>query len=141
MTTTYQAPRSPRDEIEGMVYFPRLTSKIRLHASGRLDPEFHANLGKAMDLWTCQFLHVDYEALKEVVLAGASDEEVLAWCHQTGKHPNKNEREWWNSYMRNRGFRDDLSEKLVLRKKEAGWQDRAEIQTFFDFLDADDGRL
>jgi hypothetical protein len=43
--------------------------------------------------------------------------------------------------MRNRGFRDDFTEKLVFRKKEAGWEDREDIQSFFDYLDADDGRF
>ena len=43
--------------------------------------------------------------------------------------------------MRNRGFRDDFSDKLTFRKEEAGWQNRDEIQSFFDYLDADDGRI
>lgn len=137
----YTAPASPRDELEGMVYFVRLCSKIRLFAEGALDPDFHPNLGKAMDLWTCQFLHVEYDALKEVVLSGASDQEALEWCWENGTHPNENELGWWNSYMRNRGFRDDLSDKLKFRKEESKWHDREEIKTFFDYLDADDGRL
>jgi hypothetical protein len=29
----------------------------------------------------------------------------------------------------------------VFRKKEAGWDGRAEIQTFFDYIDADEGRV
>ncbi|MFT6575531.1 MAG: hypothetical protein ACJA16_003734 [Akkermansiaceae bacterium] len=43
--------------------------------------------------------------------------------------------------MRNRCFRDGLSEVLDFRKKESGWEDRNEILTMFDYLDADDGRL
>lgn len=124
-----------------MVYFRRLCSKIRLHQAGKLHPDFHANLGKAMDLWTCQLLEVDYLALCETVENGASDEEALEWCWQNGTRPSECQLDWWNSYMRNRGIRDDLSEKLTLRKKEAGWQNRDEILSFFDFLDADDGRL
>ena len=137
----YVAASSPRDEISGMVYFPRLCSKIRLFEAGQLHPDFHPNMGKAMDLWTCQFLHVQYEDLRKMVVAGASDEEALTWCWEHGTKPNECELDWWNSYMRNRGFRDDLTEKLVFRKQEAGWEDRDEIQTFFDYLDADDGRL
>jgi len=37
-------------------------------------------------------------------------------------------------------WRDDLADRLVFRKKEAGWDDRTEIQTFFDYIDADEGR-
>jgi len=134
-------PASPRDEVSGYVYFTRLCSKVRLHQSGKLDPEFLPNMGKGMDLWTCQLLHVDYTELEKVIIAGASDQEALEWCWNSGTQPNEHEVNWWNSFMRNRCFRDDLSEVLIRRKKESGWQDSDEIQTMFDYLDADDGRL
>ncbi len=139
--STFTPPASPRDEVSGCVYFARLCSKVRLHQAGQLDPEFHENLGKGMDLWTCQFLHVDYAELQQVIASGASDQEALEWCWQHGTQPSEHELAWWNSYMRNRGFRDDLSERLAMRKEAAGWQDRDDIQCFFDLLDADDGRL
>lgn len=138
---TYTPPASPRDEVKGYVYFARLCSKIRLHASGDLDPEFEPNMGKAMDLWTCQLLQVDYLELQKIVLNGASDEEALEWCLENGSIPKDYELEWWNSFMRNRGFRDDFSDKLTFRKEETGWQDRDDIQSFFDYLDAEDGRI
>lgn len=137
----YTPPASPRDEVSGYVYFARLCSKVRLRAAGKLDPDFYPNMGKAMDLWTCQFLHVNYEDLSQVILGGASDQEALEWCWENGTKPSQHELEWWNSYMRNRGIRDDMTEKLVFRKAEAGWEDRDEILSFFDYLDADDGRL
>jgi len=137
----YTPPASPNDEVSGYVYFARLCSKIRLSQSGDLDPEFNPNMGKGMDLWTCQLLHVEYEALRDVVIAGATDQQALEWCWQNGTQPNEHELDWWNSYMRNRCYRDDLSDILVSRKQQSGWQDRDEIQTMFDYLDADDGRL
>ncbi len=42
--------------------------------------------------------------------------------------------------MRKRGWNDEVSETLTRRKKEAGMGDRADIQTMFDFIDADEGR-
>lgn len=137
----YTSPASPNDEVSGYVYFARLCSKIRLSQSGDLDPEFNANMGKGMDLWTCQLLHVKYDALRDVVLAGATDQQALKWCWENGTQPNQHELDWWNSYMRNRCYRDDLSDILVSRKQQSGWQDRDDIQTMFDYLDADDGRL
>ncbi len=139
--SSYTTPSSPRDEVSGYVYFARLTSKVRLHQSEKLDPEFYPNMGKGMDLWTCQFLHVDYGKLQKVVISGASDQESLEWCWENGTQPNEHELKWWNSYMRNCGIRDFLTEKLAFRKDEAGWQDRDDILSFFDYLDADDGRL
>ncbi|MCW1915074.1 DUF5069 domain-containing protein [Luteolibacter sp. GHJ8] len=141
MSESYETPRSPRDEIEGMPYFPRLCHKVRLLAAGKLHPQYHANVGGGMDLWTCQFLGVDYAALAGQVNAGVSDAEALAWAKKNGTTRQECEVAWWKSFIRTRGFRDDLAEKLVLRKAESGFQNRADIVTFFDYIDADEGRM
>lgn len=138
----YVTPRSPRDEIDGMVYFPRLFEKIRLHAAGKLHSDYHANLGRGMDLWTCQLLGVRYEDIVDFILSTDPTDEV-AYEEFIGRNSSLTDelRDWWNSYMRNRGFRDDFSELLEQRKKDAGFQERDNILTFFDFIDADEGRL
>lgn len=141
VSDTYETPRSPRDEIEGIPYFPRLCHKIRLHAEGKLHPQYQGNLGAASDLWTCQFLGVDYADLADKVRAGMSDPEVLAWAREKGIARPDCEIAWWHSFIRTRGFRDDLAERLVQRKAESGFADRADIQTFFDYIDADEGRM
>jgi gluconokinase len=141
VSETYETPRSPRDEIDGMPYFPRLCHKVRLHAAGRLHPQYQGNLGGGCDLWTCQFLGVDYPALAEQVRGGKSDAEALAWARENGVTRPDCEVAWWQSFIRTRGFRDDLAERLVQRKAESGFQDRADIQTFFDYMDADEGRM
>lgn len=134
-------PCSPRTEIIDLPYFPRLCEKVRLFAAGDLHPELHANLGKGMDLWICQFLGVEYEELKKTILGGASDEEALAWAGQNGLDRPDFEKAWFRSYLLNRGFRDDLSAKLADRIKESGFQDRSDILSFCDYIDADEGRL
>jgi hypothetical protein len=141
VSSTYEIPRSPRDEIDGVIYFPRLCHKVRLHAAGGLDPQYHANLGAGMDLWTCQFLGVDYIALAEQIRGGKSDAEALAWARESGTARSAPEFAWWSAFMRTRGFRDDLAERLVLRKAESGFRDRDDILTFMDYIDADEGRL
>jgi len=92
-----------------------------------------------MDLWTCQLLQVEYAQLKKQVEAGASDTEVLEWCFKQGTRPDTLQVSWWNSYIRNRGFNDDLSEKLQMRIKESGFEEK-NIQTFFQYIDADEER-
>lgn len=135
-----KCPRSPHDEIDGIIYFPRMCDKIRLHHQGELPAEYHANLGSGMDLWTCQFLGVDYEGLAEQVRAGASDEMALAWARRHGVKRSELEHTWWTAYMRTRGVRDELSERLAERIKEAGFEDRKDLITFMDYIDADEGR-
>jgi len=61
-------PCSPLEETDGLKYFPRMLGKIRLHASGKLWEDLHANLGKGSDGSCVGFLHVNYDDLKARVL-------------------------------------------------------------------------
>ena len=45
------------------------------------------------------------------------------------------------SFMVKRGWSDELSERLVSRKKESGFENRDDIQTMFHYIDADEGRM
>ena len=39
-----------------------------------------------------------------------------------------------------RGWNDEATERLAMRKRESGIPDRADIQTLFDYIDLDEGR-
>ena len=134
-------PTSPKLELDGLIYFPRLCDKIRLLAEGQLSEDYHANLGGGMDLWICQFLGVEYDALAEVVRNGADDAAALAWAKENGAGRPEWELAWWSAYMRTRGFRDDLSEHLANCIKESGFCEKTNILTFMDYIDADEDRL
>lgn len=132
-------PRSSKDEIDGLIYFPRMLDKIRLHLEGKLHEDYHKNLGQALDLYTCQLLKVEYLDLAEKVLEGGDDKEVLEWAYETGYKPEDHEKVWWSSFVRNLGFRDHLSEKLATRIADAGMSDRTDLYSFVDFMDAEEG--
>jgi gluconokinase len=74
------------------------------------------------------------------VKQGGSNEEILAWCFQKGRKPSTYDIEVWNEFMRKRGWRDDASKRLSERLQESGLSHRTDIQTFFDYIDADEGR-
>jgi hypothetical protein len=133
--------RSPCQKVGGLFYFGRMLDKIRLHAKGELTPDYHANLGKGFDEKCVKFLHVDYDELVERVNQGGTDEEILNWCFSVGHRPSENELYVWNEFMRKRGWNDEVSEMVLRRKTEAGMTDRSDIQTSFQFIDADEGRL
>jgi hypothetical protein len=40
-----------------------------------------------------------------------------------------------------RGWNDSGSEMVAQRKKESGLENRGDIQTMFDYIDADEGRI
>jgi len=132
--------RSPRAEVEGLVYFGRMVDKLRLETAGKLPKDYHENMGKGFDASCCDFLGVPYGKLRERVRQGGSDRELLDWCQRQGKQRDAGDRAVWNAYLAKRGWRDDLADRLVFRKQEAGWEGRTDIQTFFDYIDADEGR-
>jgi hypothetical protein len=133
-------PRSPKDPVGGIVYFGRMVDKIRLMAAGDLHPDLQENLGTGFDQRAVNFLGVEYADLKTRVLEGGSDDEVLEWCFQKGTRPTEEQIQVWNGYMFKRGWRDDLSDRLANRKKEGGLENRDDIQTMFNYIDADEGR-
>jgi len=133
-------PRSPKDTIGGIVYVGRMIDKIRLMNAGELHPELHANLGKGFDERAVSFLGVAYDDLKTRVTQGGSDTEILEWFFQNGNRPGDDQIEIWNSFLVKRGWNDDMTEILVRRKKESGFESRDDIQTIFQYIDADEGR-
>ena len=123
-----------------MVYFARMLDKIRKQARGGLRTDFHANLGRGFDLRCCRYLRTDYDALKARVRQGGTDEEILAWCQEQGRRLSTEDIYVWNQFMLKRGLADEATPVLEKYKAEAGLSGRADLRTFFDFFDADEGR-
>jgi gluconokinase len=132
--------RSPAERVSGIVYFGRMLDKIRVHAKGELPAEYQPNLGRGFDGRCIGFLGINYNDLIGRVKEGGSDEEILDWCFEKGRKPSNEEIEVWNDFMRKRGWNDEAAETLARRKKESSFSDRAEIQTLFNYIDADEGR-
>src|SRR5438270_2396799 len=93
-------PTGPREMTRGMAYFPRMLDKIRLHARGELGSDYHRNLGRgqAADGKCSDFLRVKYEDLRERVLQGGSDEEILDWCFEKGRRLSEGDLTVWNGF-------------------------------------------
>lgn len=132
--------RSSYEQVGGLYHFGRMLDKIRLHAANELPSDYHANLGQGFDGRVLGFLKVRYEDVKEQVLKGHSDEDVLQWCFTCGHQPTKDELEVWNAYMVKRGWKDAASESLAKRKAAAGLGERHDIVTFFDLNEVDEDR-
>jgi hypothetical protein len=132
------ALRSPSEKVAGLFYFGRMLDKIRLHTRGELPPDYHQNLGKGFDEKCITLLRVDYEQLVERVKQGGTDEEILQWCFKVGRQPSEDDIYVWNEFMRKRGWNDEVSETLQRRKKKAGMSERSDIETAFQFIDADE---
>lgn len=132
--------RSSYEKVGGIVYLGRMLDKIRLHAAGRLPADY--NVGTKVWTWfdarCTRFLAVNYEALAQRVLAGGTDEEILAWCFEQGHRPTEEEVEIWNEFMMKRGWGDSSSAALAAAKRLRGFAHRDDIQTAFAFHLADE---
>lgn len=136
-------PKSPKDEARGMKYFPRMLDKIRLHARGELGEDYHKNLGakRAADGMCCNFLRVNYDELRERVLQGGSDEEIMDWCFENGRRLNEADLMVWNGFVMKLGWRDFASGLLAQVKAKHGLEDRDDIPTIADLIDFEEGRM
>ena len=121
-----QTPCTDYIETKGLIYFARMLDKIRLKAAGKLQPEYFTGVEDPthFDARCTRFLGANYAELAQRTLQGGSDEEISIW----------------NAFLRKRGWRDDASDELAESKNEAGFGDRADIQTWMDLHDAEEGR-
>lgn len=133
-------PRSPYDKIGGLYYFGRMFDKVVLLEAGELPDDYLDNIGTGFDKRCCNFLDISYEQFKELVNSGSSVEATLEAAYKIGRRPSEEEMEIWNEFLRKRGWNDEATEILEKRKRESGFENRTEIRTMFDYLDADEGR-
>jgi gluconokinase len=132
--------RSDYDKVGGIVFFGRMLDKIRLHAAGCLPPDYFVGTanGTHFDSRCTRFLRIDYKAVVDRVLKGGSDEEILEWCFQHGHRPSDDEIQVWNEFMMKRGWHDAGSDELREAKRQRGFGDRDDIQTWFDLHSAEE---
>jgi len=119
-----------------------MLDKIRLHAGGELHEDYHKNLGamRAADGACCNFLRVDYADLRERVLQGGGDEEILEWCFEKGRRLNEGDIVVWNGFASKLGWRDFMSPRFQKLKEEQGVADRNDIACVPDLMDFEEGR-
>lgn len=133
--------RSPYETLGGVVHFPRMLDKIRLHKEGKLPTEWvnAKGVAKYFDGMCCEFLGVSFDELEKVTLQGASDESVLNWVVEHGIKRTPEQLKIWNTYMAKRNWRDEHTPRLQFRLGELGVPGDA-VPTMFDYIDLDEGR-
>ena len=135
-------PRSPREMMAGWVHLPRFVDKVRLHLAGKLPPDYQANFTEGFDGAWLRAAGVTPEQMIDVVKKSVTDGEVADWVRQNVKKTDA-EKTAFNQYVLNRGTENDaeLRARLKMRKEQAGLGHRQDIQTFVDFIDADEKRI
>jgi hypothetical protein len=134
-------PRSPREMMAGWVYLPRFVDKIRLHLAGKLHRDYQENFTKAFDGVWLKAAGLSAEAFIDVVKNSITDGQVTDWVAHNVKK-SEAEKKAFADFVLNRGRDDDAGKaRLKMRKEESGLALRDDIQTFVDYIDADEKRL
>ena len=135
-------PRSPRETMCGWTFLPRFVDKIRLHLAGKLHPDYQPNFCKGFDGIWLEAADVDPREFIEVVRKSVTDGEVCDWVREHANKPDSVKAAHRERVL-NRPGKDDaeMQARLKLRKQEAGLAHRDDIQTFVDFIDADEKRI
>jgi len=134
-------PRSPREIMCGWVHLPRFVDKIRLHLVGKLHADYQENLTKGFDGAWLKHAGVSAEQFIEVVKNSITDGQVADWVSKNVKKTEA-EKAAFRDFLLNRGTEGgEVTERLKMRKEQAGMTGRDEIKTFVDYIDADEKRL
>lgn len=132
-------PRSPREKMDGWVHLPRFIDKLRLRKAGRLADDYQANVGGGFDGAWLAAAGVTIEEFEKVVHQSVTDGEVCDWVRKNVVR-SETEKAAFEASLLRYGTEGETLQRLILRKKESGFEDRDDIQCMFDYIDADEGR-
>jgi Domain of unknown function (DUF5069) len=137
-------PRSPREMMAGWIYLPRLVDKIRLHLRGQLHADYQENfLHKGFDSRWMSAAGLAPDSFVDVVRNSPTDGQVCDWVRLNVNSQRAAERAAFNLALPQSGRDPDpaVQARLQFRKEQLGMLQRDDIQTFFDCIDADEGRI
>ena len=135
-------PRSPRETMDGWHYLPRYIDKIRLHLGGKLHSDYTENLGKGFDGFWLKAAGLTHEQFVAVVKNSLTDGQVCDWVRKNVKRSDAEKAAHWHDVLSRPLVNDESARaRLKKRKEDSGLSHRDDIQTFVDYIDADEQRL
>lgn len=126
----------------GWMHLPRFIDKIRLHLAGKLHPDYQDNLCKGFDGLWLQTAGVDAKEFIDVVKNSITDGQVCDWVRTHVNKPDSVKAAHRERMLKSPRKDDpELQARLKMRKEQAGISHRDDIQSFVDFIDADEKRI
>ena len=139
-------PRSPKDLLGGIAHLGRFIDKIRLRHAGQLEGYNYITVG--FDKYLVDFLAIDPKAFEQKVLAGGTDEQLLAWVVANAKPHSHEEITQWSQGLLSSGPKDDATRaRLQSRVQDVATKRGVPVSslpaatTWVDAIELDEGRM
>lgn len=139
-------PRSAKVLLGGIAHLGRFIDKIRLRHAGQIQDYNYITVG--FDKYLIDFLGIDATAFEQRVLAGGTDEDLLAWVRGNGRKPSDQEVAQWSQGLLAAGAKDEAArqrfhERLeeIATKRGVSISSLPSVTTWADVIELDEGRL
>lgn len=139
-------PRSPKALLGGIAHLGRFIDKIRLRNEGKIQDYNYITVG--FDKYLVDFLLIDPKAFEQQVLAGGTDDELLAWVKANSRKPSDQEIAQWSQGLLSSGPKDDAAHQRfqgrlqeVATKRAVAVSSLPAVSTWADVIEIDEGRL
>ena len=144
--TNQTYPRSPKALLGGIAHLGRFIDKIRLRNAGQIQDYNYITVG--FDKYLIDFLGIDPKAFEQRVLAGGTDEDLLAWVKTNGRKPSDQEVTQWSQGLLASGPKDDATRQRfqgrlqdIATKRGVAVSALLPVNTWADVIELDEGRL
>jgi hypothetical protein len=144
---TQQAyPRSPKALLGGIAHLGRFIDKIRLRHEGKIQEYNYITVG--FDKYLVDFLQIDPKSFEQRVLAGGTDEELLAWVRANSRKPSEQDIAQWSQGLLSSGPKDDAAHQRfqgrlqdIATKRGVPVASLQSVHTWADVIELDEERL
>jgi hypothetical protein len=144
--TIQQYPRSPKALLGGIAHLGRFVDKIRLRHAGQIQDYNYITVG--FDKYLVDFLQINPKAFEQRVLAGGTDEELLAWVKANSRKPSEQEIAQWSQGLLSSGPKDDAARQRfqgriqgIATKRGVPVASLPSVHTWADVIELDEERL
>jgi hypothetical protein len=130
-----QAPRGPRERINGYVLMARMIDKGRATLAG-INGEYHFNC--PLDKMLFGFKGLDGEEVRKVLASGASDQDIAKWIDAHGTPRTNGEIDVWSRETEQVSFYNNPEKKEWFSEECRRLGLDPAKTTLFEYLEEDD---
>lgn len=139
-------PCSPKSLLGGIAHLGRFIDKIRLRHAGKISEYNYITVG--FDKYLVDFLQIEPKAFEQRVLAGGTDDELLAWVKANSRTLSDQEIAQWSQGLLSSGPKDDAARQRfqgriqdIATKRGVPLSSLPSVSTWADVIELDEERL